>query len=72
MEIGAGAHRTSGRAPDALEAIIRRLWASAARPRSPLRCALAKTPNNPCYREDALHFNRPSIAHWGEQHPVET
>jgi hypothetical protein len=24
------------------------------------------------FAQDALHFNRPSIAHWGEQHPVET
>jgi hypothetical protein len=42
---------TSGRATDVLEAIIRRLWASPARPPPPLRCALARTPNNPCYRE---------------------
>ena len=51
MEIGAGATKASGRTTDALEAIIRRLRASAARPPPPLRCALARTPNNPCYRE---------------------
>ena len=51
MEIGGGAQQTSGRAPDALEAIIRRLRASAARPPLPLRCALARNPNNSCYRE---------------------
>ena len=51
MEIGAGACPTSGRATDALEAIIRRLWASPARPPPPLRRALARTPNNSCYRE---------------------
>jgi hypothetical protein len=49
-KLGAGLN-TSGRAADALEAIIRRSRASAARPPPPLRCALARTPNNPCYRE---------------------
>ena len=63
MEIGAGATKASGRAPDALEAIIRRLRASAARPPPPLRCALARTPNNPCYREalEAVCAARPGI-----------
>jgi hypothetical protein len=51
MENGAGLPTASGRAPNALETIIRPLRASAARPPPPLRCALAKTPNNPCYRE---------------------
>ena len=63
MEIGAGATNTSGRATDALEAIIRRLRASAARPPPPLRCALARTPNNPCYREalEAVCAARPGV-----------
>ena len=63
MEIGAGVTRAGGRAPDALEAIIRRLRASAARPPPPLRCALARTPNNPCYREalEAVCAARPGI-----------
>ena len=52
MEIGAGVTETSGRATDALEGIIRRLRASAAKaPPPPHRCALARTPNNSCYRE---------------------
>jgi hypothetical protein len=51
MEIGAGLPTASGRAPDALEAIIRPLRASAAKPPPQLRCALARTPNNPGYRE---------------------
>jgi hypothetical protein len=63
MEIGAGATKASGRAPHALEAIIRRLRASAARPPPPLRCALARTPNNPCYRGalEAVCAARPGI-----------
>src|ERR1039458_9758256 len=47
----------SGRATDALEAIIRPLRASAARPPPPLRCALARTPNNPCYREATFQLS---------------
>jgi len=47
MENGAGVNRPSGRAPDALEATVRRLRASAARPPPPLRCALARTPTTP-------------------------
>ena len=63
MEIGAGATKASGRATDELEAIIRRLRASAARPPPPLRCALARTPNNPYYREalEAVCAARPGI-----------
>ena len=63
MEIAAGATKASGRATDELEAIIRRLRASAARPPPPLRCALARTPNNPCYREalEAVCAARPGI-----------
>jgi hypothetical protein len=60
MEIGAGANQASGRATDALEAIIRRLRASEARPPPPLRCALAKTPNNPCYREATIQRGNPA------------
>jgi hypothetical protein len=63
MEIGCWAPQASGRATDALEAIIRRLRASAARPPPPLRCALARTPNNPCYREalEAVCAARPGV-----------
>jgi hypothetical protein len=52
-----GSKQAGGRAPDALEAIIRRLRASAARPPPPLRCALAKTPNNRCYREATFQLS---------------
>jgi hypothetical protein len=51
MEIGCWASSANGSATDALEAIIRPLRASAARPPLPLRCALARTLNNPCYCE---------------------
>ena len=59
MEIDAGLPTASGRAPDALEAIIRPLQDSAATPPPLLRRALARTPNNPCYRE-ATTPRRPS------------
>ena len=57
MEIGAGVQPASGRATDALEAIIRRLRASTAGLPPPLRCALARTPNNPCYREATFQLS---------------
>ena len=46
-------------AADALEAVIRPIRASAATPPPLLRCALARTPNNPCDRE-ATTPTRPS------------
>src|ERR1039458_6181302 len=52
----------SGRATDALEAIIRRLRASAARPAPPLRWALARTPNNPCHREATFQLSAVLLA----------
>ena len=48
MEIGWAAHiKAGGRATDALEAIIRRLRASEARPPPPLRCPRQNPPTTP-------------------------
>jgi hypothetical protein len=60
MENGAAPWQAGGRATDALEAIIRRLRASAARPPLPLRCVLARTPNNPAIVRLRLQRGNPA------------